>query len=222
MLNVQQLEKSYPTRAETLHVLRGIDLTLQPGEAVAIMGPSGCGKSTLLHILGALDRPSAGEVRLAGENPFVLDDTALAGFRNRQIGFVFQDHYLLPQCTVLENVLIPTLVNPQTDRHAIQAAAEALLKDVGLGQRLTHTPAELSGGERQRVAIARALIQKPSLILADEPTGNLDRQTASSITELLAELPKKTGAILIAVTHGSDFAARMPRTLRMEEGRLVQ
>src|SRR5262245_61548852 len=174
-LVVRHLGKDYPTRTGPLSVLRDVDLDLGRGDALAVMGPSGSGKSTLLHILGTLDTPTRGTVRLDGQDPFALPERALADFRNRHVGFVFQDHHLLPQCSVLENVLIPTLVG----RHDGEAPARArrLLERVGLGDRLEHRPAELSGGERQRVAVARALIHKPALLLADEPTGNLDRHT---------------------------------------------
>src|SRR5262245_5914236 len=170
-LTVEHLTKDYPTRSGPLSVLRDVSLALDRGEALAVMGPSGSGKSTLLHILGTLDRPSAGDVRLDGKDPFALSEPQLADFRSRHIGFVFQDHYLLPQCSVLENVLIPTLVSHE-DRGQVEAWARQLLERVGLAQRLDHRPAELSGGERQRVAVARALIQHPALVLADEPTGN--------------------------------------------------
>src|SRR5438270_8851279 len=187
-LDVRDLSKDYPTRSGPLPVLRGVTLHLQRGEALAVMGPSGSGKSTLLHILGTLDRPTAGSVKLDGRDPFALSEPELADFRNRHIGFVFQDHYLLPQCSVLENVLIPTLVG-HDDRGQVEARARQLLERVGLAQRLDHRPAELSGGERQRVAVARALIHQPALVLADEPTGNLDRRTAQSVGPMLPDLP---------------------------------
>src|SRR5579884_2143254 len=173
-LQVQHLAKDYPTRSGALTVLRDVTLELERGEALAIMGPSGSGKSTLLHILGTLDRPTRGEVRLEDRDPFALPERQLADFRNRHIGFVFQDHHLLPQCTVLENVLVPTLIHREEAKDA-EAWAKELLKRVGLAERLDHRPAELSGGERQRVAVARALVRRPVLLLADEPTGNLDR-----------------------------------------------
>ncbi|QVL32570.1 ABC transporter ATP-binding protein [Telmatocola sphagniphila] len=220
-LEVRDLRKSYPTRAEQLEVLRGVELTLQPGETVAIMGPSGSGKSTLLNILGTLDKPTSGSVKLNKVDPFTLDETGIAAFRNQRIGFVFQEHHLLPQCNVLENVLIPTLVHPNLDKAQIEAVARKLLEEVGLSHRLSHQPAELSGGERQRVAIARALILKPALLLADEPTGNLDQKIAREVGELLIRLTREQSAILIAVTHSSELAATFPRTLKMEEGLLV-
>ena len=220
-LEVISLRKSYPTRAEQLEVLRGVDLTMQPGEALAIMGPSGSGKSTLLHILGTLDRPTSVSVKLDGLDPFTLDDEKLAAFRNRRIGFVFQEHHLLPQCNVLENVLIPTLVDAGRKKDEVEALAKELLAQVGLSHRLTHQPAELSGGERQRVALARALIHKPTLILADEPTGNLDRRIAAEIGELLLRLAKEQSSMLIAVTHSAELSGMFPKVSRMEEGRLV-
>src|SRR6516165_8457525 len=186
-LQVNHLCKEYPTRSGPLSVLRGISLELHPGEALAVMGPSGSGKSTLLHILGTLDRPTAGTVTLDGTDPFTLTEPALADFRNRHIGFVFQDHHLLPQCSVLENVLIPTLVARDV-RAGAENRARQLLARIGLAERLDHRPAELSGGERQRVAVARALILEPILLLADEPTGNLDRGTARGVGQLLLEL----------------------------------
>ena len=220
-LIAQNLTKDYPTRSGPLPVLRGIDLTLQGSEALAIMGPSGSGKSTLLHILGTLDRPTSGTVLLEGEDPFALSEPALADFRNRRIGFVFQDHHLLPQCSVLENVLVPTLVNPAAKADETQKWARELLERVGLSGRLDHRPAELSGGERQRVAIARALVLKPMLLLADEPTGNLDRHTAKSVGELLLDLHRQANTILVAVTHSAELASTFPRRMEMNDGRLV-
>jgi len=219
-LHVEQLGKDYPTRTGPLHVLRGIDLDLQRGQALAVMGPSGSGKSTLLHVLGTLDRPTTGTVRLEDVDPFALPEPTLADFRNRKIGFVFQDHHLLPQCSVLENVLIPTLVSPG-DPATARAWAITLLERVGLAGRLEHRPAELSGGERQRVAVARALIQHPLLLLADEPTGNLDRKSAREVGKLLLELHQQENTILMVVTHSAELAATFPRTLIMDDGRLV-
>src|SRR4051794_13280388 len=186
-LTVQNLAKDYPPRGGPLHVLRDVSLELRRGEAVAVMGPSGSGKSTLLHILGTLDQPTRGSVRLEGQDPFALSERDLADFRNRHVGFVFQDHHLLPQCSVLENVLLPTLV-ARDDREAVRAWAHQLRGRVGLGDRLERRPAELSGGERQRVAVAGALIRRPVLLLADEPTGDLDRRTAPDVGKLLLEL----------------------------------
>jgi len=220
-LIVQKLDKDYPTRTGPLAVLRGIDLTLERGEALAVMGPSGSGKSTLLHILGTLDTPTRGTFTLEGSNPFTLPEPELAKFRNRRIGFVFQDHHLLPQCSVFENVLLPTLVNPDRSASDAEKDAKALLERVGLGARLGHLPAELSGGERQRVAVARALIQKPLLLLADEPTGNLDRKNAQAIGQLLIELHAEQKTILIVVTHSAELAALLPQRREMNDGALV-
>lgn len=220
-LAVEDLRKDYPTRSGPLPVLDGLSLQLNRGDAAAVMGPSGSGKSTLLHILGTLDRPSNGKVSLDGADPFALNDKDLAAFRNRRIGFVFQDHHLLPQCTVLENVLIPTLVNKGADKAALLNTAKELLDRVGLSHRLEHRPAELSGGERQRVAVARALIHKPLLLLADEPTGNLDRKNATAVAELLLELHKEEQTILLVVTHSTELATLIGTRFEMAEGRLV-
>ncbi len=219
-LQTSNLCKSYPTRSGELVVLRGIDLRLGPGDALAVLGPSGSGKSTLLHILGTLDRPTSGTYRLGDRDPFALSDAELAHFRNRHVGFVFQEHHLLPQCSVLENVLVPTLASRGADRRAMEARARELLARVGLGERLEHRPAELSGGERQRVAVARALIHKPLLLLADEPTGNLDRKTAHVVGQLLLEMHRQENTILIIVTHSTDLARLLPRQLEMLDGTL--
>ena len=221
-LSVHDLTKEYPTRSGVLAVLRGVNLTLERGAAVAVMGPSGSGKSTLLHVLGTLDRPTGGTVRLNGADPFALSEAELADFRNRRIGFVFQDHHLLPQCTVLENVLVPTIVNRSESAKNVEAWARELLQRVGLSERLDHRPAELSGGERQRVAIARALIHRPLLLLADEPTGNLDRKTAKGVGELLLELHRQENTVLIAVTHSAELAASFPRRMEMNDGVLTE
>ncbi len=219
-LVVRDVTKAYPTRGEPLVVLRGCSLELSKGQNLAVLGPSGSGKSTLLHIIGTLDRPTAGDVQLDGADPFALDEPALAAFRNHRIGFVFQDHHLLPQCTVLENVLIPTLARGTTAEQLDRA--RQLLDKVGLSARLDHRPAELSGGERQRVAIARALILQPPLLLADEPTGNLDRTNAALIGDLLLKLQREQGMMLIVVTHSAEFAARFDRRAEMDDGRLVE
>jgi lipoprotein-releasing system ATP-binding protein len=217
-LRIDQLSKDYPTRSGPLHVLRDITLELAPGAALAVTGPSGSGKSTFLHIIGTLDRPTSGSVRLNDRDPFALPEPELADFRKRSIGFVFQDHYLLPQCSVLENVLIPTLTGGPPDA---EKRARDLLERVGLKERLEHRPAELSGGERQRVALARALIQKPVLLLADEPTGNLDRRTAQAVGELLVELHRQEGLMLIVVTHSPELARLFGRRMEMLDGTLV-
>ncbi len=187
---------------------------------LAVLGPSGSGKSTLLHIIGTLDRPSSGEVRLDGENPFALDEPKLADFRNRRIGFVFQDHHLLPQCSVLENTLLPTIAEGATQSADVDRA-RMLLERVGLANRLDHRPAELSGGERQRVAVARALVRKPALLLADEPTGNLDRATATSVANLLLELQREESTLMIVVTHSQELAGLFQRRVEFDDGRLL-
>jgi lipoprotein-releasing system ATP-binding protein len=219
-LHVSQLCKDYPTPSGPLSVLRGIALELQPGEALAVMGPSGSGKSTLLHILGTLDRPTAGSVRLEGKDPFALSEPELADFRNRHVGFIFQDHHLLPQCSVLENVLVPTLVGDD-DRSDAEKWARTLLERVGLSERLGHRPAELSGGERQRVAVARALVRHPVLLLADEPTGNLDRRSAQSVGQLLLDLHRQEKTVLVVVTHSAELARSFPQQMEMNDGTLV-
>lgn len=218
-LVVNDLCKEYPTRGDSLRVLEDISFSLGGGDTIAIMGPSGSGKSTLLHILGTLDRPTRGTMRLGSVDPFGLPDDALARFRNERIGFVFQDHHLLPQCSALENVLIPSLVR-SGDGTDVESRARQLLDRVGLAGRLEHLPAELSGGERQRVAIARAYINKPTLVLADEPTGNLDRKTAASVAELVFELQRVEGAAMVAVTHSQELAARFARRAELTDGKL--
>jgi lipoprotein-releasing system ATP-binding protein len=218
-LQVRDLCKDYPTRSGPLAVLRGINLDLNPGDALAVMGPSGSGKSTLLYILGTLEQATSGSVRLEDRDPFGLPERQLADFRNRHIGFVFQDHHLLPQCSVLENVLIPTLV-AHDDRARVEAWARELLERVGLSGRLDHRPAELSGGERQRVAVARALIHRPVLLLADEPTGNLDRHTAQAVGQLLLDLHRQEQNILVVVTHSAELARLFPRQAEMLDGEL--
>ena len=208
MLQVTNLTKNYPTARGPLTVLSGVSFSLAPGDAAAVMGPSGSGKSSLLYILGALEPPTSGTVSLDGRDPFQLAPDDLAAFSNSSIGFVFQDHCLLPQCTVLENVLIPTLV--ARDGTDAAARARTLVDQVGLGDRVDHRPAELSGGERQRVAIARALIQNPRLLLCDEPTGNLDRAAADNVASLLLDLHRRQNTILIVVTHSAQLASNFP------------
>jgi lipoprotein-releasing system ATP-binding protein len=217
LLEARNLSKSYPTPRGPLPILNGVSLSLAAGDAISIIGPSGTGKSTLLYILGALDPPTSGEVTLDGRNPFTLSDKDVSAFRNTQVGFVFQDHCLLPQCTVLENVLIPTLVGP--DKR--EERAKQLLDQVGLSHRLDHRPAELSGGEKQRVAIARAMIRGPKLLLCDEPTGNLDRHTALQVADLLVEINHASKNILIVVTHSAELAGRFPKIYELAEGQLV-
>jgi lipoprotein-releasing system ATP-binding protein len=220
-LIVEDIAKEYPTRAESLVVLRGVSLSLSAGENLAILGPSGSGKSTLLSIIGTLDRPTRGKVSLSGVDPFALDESKLAEFRNHKIGLVFQDHHLLPQCSVLENVLLPAIAEGPAKREDVKRARE-LLDRVGLGARLEHRPAELSGGERQRAAVARALIRQPTLLLADEPTGNLDRTTATAVGKLLLELQAERQMMLIVVTHSLELADALSRRMELDEGRLKE
>ena len=208
MLDLNGVGKSYLSPQGDVAVLSDVSLSFAPGDAAAIMGPSGSGKSTLLYILGALEPPTTGSVTLDGTNPFSLSQKDLAAFRNKEIGFVFQDHCLLPQCNVIENVLLPTLVGPADS--GSDAHARLLVDQVGLSHRITHLPGQLSGGEKQRVALARALVRRPRLLLCDEPTGNLDRASAESVASLLFELQQKQQAILIVVTHSVDLAARFP------------
>jgi len=219
MLQVTNVSKAYPTPRGPLEVLADVTFALGPGEAAAITGPSGSGKTSLLCILGALDAPSSGTVTLDGRDPFALAPDAMAEFRNAQIGFVFQDHCLLPQCSVLENVLVPTLVargeGDEDTRHA-----RALVEQVGLADRIDHRPAALSGGEKQRVAIARALVRQPRLVLCDEPTGNLDQATATSVAALLVDLHRRQQNILIVVTHSERLAAQFPIRFEIVEKRL--
>jgi lipoprotein-releasing system ATP-binding protein len=218
-LRVENVTKDYPTRSEPLRVLRGVSLELGGAENVAILGPSGSGKSTLLSIIGTLEPPTSGRVLLGGQDPAELDEPRLAAFRNRQIGFVFQDHYLLPQCSVLENVLVPTVAAGPTRPESL-ARAKMLLERVSLSDRLEHQPAELSGGERQRVALARALVNRPTLLLADEPTGNLDRLNAERVGRLLLDLQHEEQMMLIVVTHSERLAALLDRRLELDEGEL--
>ncbi len=224
LLELEGVTKTYGpvgTGAE-VRVLDGLDLALQAGEALAIVGPSGCGKSTLLNLVGGLDRPTAGTVRVDGEDLARLSEPALAAIRNRRIGFVFQQHHLLPQCTLLENVLIPTLPlrGSASDRRAAAGRAAALLERVGLADRQDHRPGQLSGGEAQRAAVVRALINRPALLLADEPTGSLDGDSAEALGDLLADLNRSEGVALILVTHSLDLARRIARVRRLDHGRL--
>ncbi len=218
MLQARNLTKIYPAPGGELPVLEDVSLALAPGDAASIMGPSGSGKSTLLYILGALEPPTSGTVELSGRNPFALPEHELASFRNRQIGFVFQDHCLLPQCSVLENVLIPALVSGSEGNH--EERARELLRQVGLQERLRHRPAELSGGEKQRVALARALIRDPLLVLCDEPTGNLDRRSADAVADLLQELHRIRRGILVVVSHSARLAERFPIRFELADRRL--
>jgi lipoprotein-releasing system ATP-binding protein len=220
LLKVTDLSKEYPMPRGALRVLSGVSFEMAPGDAAAIMGPSGSGKSSLLYVLGGLEPPSSGTVTLDGRNPFELSPTDLAAFRNKQIGFVFQDHCLLPQCTVLENVLIPTLVCLRPGAKADEARARQLIEQVGLADRIEHRPAELSGGERQRVAIARALIREPRLLLCDEPTGNLDRAAADNVASVLLDLHRLKQTILIVVTHSAALAEKLPARFDLLDSQL--
>jgi lipoprotein-releasing system ATP-binding protein len=220
-LQVENITKQYLTRAEPIEVLRGVSLSLDAGQNLAILGPSGSGKSTLLSIVGTLETPTSGRVLLDGIDTVELDERQLAAFRSRRVGFVFQDHYLLPQCSVLENVLLPAVPLGPVRAESIQRAA-MLLARVGLADRRNHRPAELSGGERQRTALARALINAPDLLLADEPTGNLDRTTAHQVGQLLVELQKTEPMILIVVTHSERLAECLQARLELDAGRLQE
>ena len=220
-LIVDNVTKGYSLGGERLEVLRGVSLRMQSGESLAIVGPSGCGKSTLLHILGTLDFPDAGTVKVADTDPFQLSESELAAFRNSQIGFIFQDHHLLPQLSVLENVLVPALARGTTTAEDRDRAMD-LLRRVELEDRVGHLPGELSGGQKERVAIARSLFRKPALLLADEPTGNLDRRTAELMTELLLDMQKQNDAMLIAVTHSDSLAKSMSRRAELQDGLLVE
>ena len=220
MLVAENLSKEYVTPGGALPILSGVSLRLGRGEAAAVMGPSGSGKSTLLYVLGALEPPTSGAVTLDGQNPFALAPRGLATFRNREVGFLFQDHCLLPQCSVLENVLTPTLVARGGDDY--NGRALSLLEQVGLAERIHHRPAELSGGEKQRAALARALMMRPTLLLCDEPTGNLDQKAAEAVASLLVELHRAQQTILVVVTHSPELAAHFPVRYRLIEQRLQQ
>jgi lipoprotein-releasing system ATP-binding protein len=218
---VRDVWKSFPRDGDRVEVLKGISLRIAPGELVAVVGPSGVGKSTLLHLLGALERPTDGEIFFGQTALSGLSDSALAEFRNREVGFVFQFHHLLPEFTALENVMLPLLIRRQPAARAM-ARARALLEQVGLGERLRHRPGELSGGEQQRVALARALVGEPAALLADEPTGNLDSKTGDEVFELLRQINRERGLTSIIVTHNETLAGRTGRLLRMLDGRMVE
>ncbi len=220
-LQVKNVSIEFPTRCDPLVVLRDASLDLSAGENVAILGPSGTGKSTLLHIIGTLDQPTAGSVTLGGKSPFELNEAELARFRNQNIGFIFQEHHLLPQLSVFENVLIPTIADGRSGDDKVQRARE-LLARVGLTERLDHRPAELSGGERQRVAVARSLINSPQLLLADEPTGSLDRTNATAIGKLLLDLQEQEQTMLVVVTHSVELAQLLQRRLELDNGALKE
>lgn len=220
-VEVEGVHKEFEHGGRTLRVLTGIDLALEAGERVAIMGASGAGKSTLLHVLGTLDLPTRGSIRFDGEEITRMSPARLADFRNRSIGFVFQFHHLLNEFTALENAMMPGLIQRRPRGEAEERAREVLAR-VGLAERLAHKPGELSGGEQQRVALARAMVLEPALLLADEPTGNLDRRTGEEIHELFVELNRERGTTLLVVTHNPDLAGMMPRVLEMEDGGLVR
>jgi len=217
-IQVQNLYKSFGNGAKKVEVLRGIDLTFYQGERVAIVGASGVGKTTLLHILGTLDRPTSGKVLYGGRDVFVLNEKDLALFRNREIGFVFQFHHLLPEFNALENTMMPCLISGMAKKEA-SARAEEILTLVGLKDRLSHKPGELSGGEQQRVAVARALVLEPKILLADEPTGNLDSKTGEAVFSLLQELNRIKNVTLIMVTHNPNLASQMPRQILLLDGK---
>ena len=220
-LIVQDLCKEFETTAERLSVLQNVQLRMTQGDDISIVGPSGSGKSTLLYILGTLDHPTSGSVELEGVNPFSLSNQELAKFRNKSVGFVFQDHHLLPQLTVIENVLLPAVAIGTPTQAEVDRARE-LLEAVGLADRSQHLPSEISGGERQRAAVARALLNRPRLLLADEPTGNLDSQASQVVAELLYQLPKREGAMLIVVTHSQQVADQASKRMRLESKKLVE
>lgn len=223
LLRLQNVHKDFAATdaGVKLSVLRGVDLEVKPGETLSIVGPSGSGKSTLLNLIGALDLPTSGELTIDGDNLASLSETALAELRNRKIGFIFQAHHLLPQCTVLENVLVPAAALSSAGGDAVERGRK-LLDRVGLGARLNHRPGQLSGGERQRVAVVRALINQPSLLLADEPTGALDRHSAENLANLLLDLNREEQVALIIVTHSQELAQRTARALELRDGRLEE
>ena len=218
-LIARHISKFYPTPAEDLVILENVDLTLEAGQNAAIIGPSGSGKSTMMNTLGCLDRPTSGTLSIRDQDPFALSETEQARFRNDHIGFVFQDHHLLPQWNVFENTLLPALAQGRPDA-AMRERAHYLLERVGLQDRLHHLPSQLSGGERERVAVARALLRKPLLVLADEPTGNLDEENAAKISDLLLAMPREENAILIVVTHSMELARKMERCFELKQKKL--
>jgi len=221
LVRARQLCKGFNASGSRLEILKGLDVDLKPGETMAVVGASGIGKSTLLHILGTLDRPDSGQVLFQGDDVFSYDDARLARFRNRSIGFVFQLHHLLPEFSAKENVMMPALIQG-LERHVAGDAAESILTRVGLEPRLNHRVSELSGGEQQRIAIARALVLRPSMLLADEPTGNLDRKNSRQFHEILMELNAELGMTMVVVTHNPELAALMSRNMTIAEGKLVE
>ncbi len=224
LLEVKDVRKSHsaPDGGAPVDILKGVDLALGAGETVSILGPSGSGKSTLLSLLGALDSPDAGSIRVEGIEVSELKGKALSDYRNRTVGFIFQMHHLLPQCSVLENVLTPALAGGSKVVRSAEPRARDLLDSLGLAHRLKHRPSELSGGERQRVAVARAMVLNPRLLLADEPTGALDRGSASNLSEVLLEMNRRYQVAMVVVTHASELAARMQRSFELRDGKLVQ
>ena len=216
VLQMTDVGRTFPANTGALTILENVNLRIASGTAVALQGPSGCGKSTLLHLAGTLDQPTSGTVQILSENPWALSARRLAAFRNQHIGFIFQEHQLLPRCSVLENVLLPTLAGFGGNRRELKSRAEELLQQVGLQDRMTYRPAALSGGERQRVAVCRALIYQPSLLLADEPTGNLDPSTADTVGQLLLTMAGKHDAALLCVTHSDALAGHFPHVVRLE------
>lgn len=221
LIEVNDLHKSFTMGTQTIEILKGINFVLSRGEMLTMVGASGAGKSTLLHILGTLDRPTQGTVRFDGQNVFELSETQLAAFRNRRIGFVFQFHHLLPEFTALENTFLPSMIQKRPKTEAIEEAKQ-LLTEVGLQHRLHHKPGELSGGEQQRVAVARALIRNPDLVLADEPTGNLDTQTGEALFQLLRDLNRKRGTAFVIVTHNERLSKQADRLVHMKDGLLLE
>lgn len=221
MIEIRNLEKTFIKNGQRIEVLKGMDLVIPGGESLAILGVSGAGKSTLMHILGTLDHPTAGKVLFDGADVFSWNEKELASFRNRRIGFVFQFHNLLPEFTSLENTMMPALISGLSHREA-RNRAESILMDVGLGDRMAHKPGELSGGEQQRVAVARAVIMEPEVILADEPTGNLDTETGRKVEDLLMNLNRQRNITLVVVTHNRSLAKRMSRSVGLKDGKVLQ
>jgi len=219
LLNVRDVHKTYRMKASSLHVLKGIDLQIKEGEIISIVGPSGVGKSTLLHIIGILDRPDKGTVEIDDIDVFSFEDEKCAGLRNKTVGFVFQAHYLLPEFTALENIMMPGMIADR-EKNELKESAQSLLTKVGLEDRADHRPRELSGGEQQRIAVARALINRPRLLLADEPTGNLDLQAAESLHDLLWQLNREENQTLIIVTHNRNLASQADRIIELFDGRV--